>query len=116
LKKGETMTLTEKINAAVSEGHRRELLNAARRSLVESETPYDFYMADPCNMEYNYGRWEVIYRILLPDPDGGGRRFMCTLPASHSSSHEFLILGEEAALDFVYMMNMARINRKDGGL
>jgi hypothetical protein len=111
------MTLTEMVNAAeIGNNNARWDIIVKHRERLESQSASDFYAAEPCNMEYNYGRWEVIYRILLPDPDGGGRRFMCTLPASHSSSHEFLILGEEAALDFVYMMNMARINRKDGGL
>ena len=107
------MTLTERINTDDGEGERWPLLLAARK-LKDDGAPSQFYVAIPENIRFSSQGWAVLYGVGLPNPGGGKRVMMEVSVATHSSPSGFYILGEEAAEDFVYMMNMARINRKDG--
>jgi hypothetical protein len=107
------MTLTEKINAAElgNADDRWRVMSEFRKTLNE-EKPSEFYLALPVNMTWGKS-WEIVYCVGLPNPQGGRRKMMKTAPATHSHSNDLVLVGEEVSLDFVYMMNMARINRKD---
>jgi hypothetical protein len=108
------MSLTEKMNALETSNadERWKLMKEHRRSLNE-ESPSQFYMALPVSMTRDGGSWLIVYTVGLPNPQGGRRGMLKTVPATHSHSNDLVLVGEEVSLDFVYMMNMARINRKD---
>jgi hypothetical protein len=108
------MTLTEKINAAElgNADDRWRVMSEFRKTLNE-EKPSQFYMALPVNMTWDGGSWLIVYAVGLPNPEGGRRKMVKIAPSTHTHSNDLVLVGEEVAEDFVYMMNMARINRKD---
>jgi hypothetical protein len=107
---GASMTLTEKVNQDIDRDERWRLVSEAGKA--QSGGPSGFYVALVDDLYWSAAGWQVAYKIGLPNPDGGPRRVLQHRISSHA--YDLTIVGEEQALDFVYMLNMARINRKDG--